>query len=97
MACPIRIPIAEPRKNSREAVACVVDRLLRFCRKPDEAISAIDTKDVAIALSIGACITLRRAGMRRNPPPTPNSPERVPVINPAPRSFATHRGVGVVT
>ena len=49
--------------------------MARFATNPEADMSAIETNEVAIALSIEIPVTMRRAGTRRSPPPTPKIPD----------------------
>jgi hypothetical protein len=69
------MPTIEPSKKTPPTTNLSGLRLARFATNPEADMSAIETSEVAIALSIEIPVTMRRAGTRRNPPPTPKIPD----------------------
>lgn len=55
----------------------------RWDRNPAAEFATMISNDVPIAIGISTPSMSTRAGMIRNPPPTPNSPVRSPTANPA--------------
>ena len=89
---PTCIPNPEPTRNIIGITSETDESWLALETSPAVEMMTIETRDVAMACSIESCATAISAGINRNPPPTPNSPERMPVVPPATSSLAMHDG-----
>jgi hypothetical protein len=87
---PIVIPARAPTRNHIPVDADEIRKVKRFERNPDMETRVIDTSEVAMALSTETPPTIKRAGTIRNPPPTPNMPDSIPVNAPAIVSLMVH-------
>jgi hypothetical protein len=64
---------------------------LRCDSTPAAELATMITSEVPIAIDISTPSMITRAGMMRNPPPTPNSPVSSPTANPAGMDRGAHR------
>ncbi len=84
------MPMASPVRNQTVMPTSRCCPASRFDAKPEALMRKMQTSEVASACSMGIAVTRSSAGTTRNPPPTPNVPERIPVSPPHVSSFNPH-------
>jgi hypothetical protein len=87
------MPPIPPSTNKPVRISASGRRAARYDVTPDALASVITTREVATPRCMAIPPTRTRAGTMTNPPPTPKSPDKIPVQSPTTAKIPMRRGV----